>query len=255
MLFGVDNTFLSRAQKAGVFLDYQAPALPQTSPSRPRGHPDRHRCRVSELRPGVLRRPACPTGPADLVEPQYRDLTVVQNPATSSPGLAFLLSTVSAQPDWQQYWRDLKDNGVKVVDGWDNAYYQQFSGGSGEGTRPIVVSIPRAPRPKSCSPKTRRRRRPRPTSMRTASSRSSTPGCSLVRATKREPSSSWTSCSRSFQDDIGSQMFVYPVVEGATVPKAFEEYAPEPTDPVVMDPEQIADGRDEWIDQWSAIME
>ena len=32
-----------------------------------------------------------PSGLDDLIEPDYADLLVVQNPATSSPGLAFLL--------------------------------------------------------------------------------------------------------------------------------------------------------------------
>jgi thiamine transport system substrate-binding protein len=60
--------------------------------------------------------------------------------------------------------------------------------------------------------------------------------------------------STAFQDQVGEQMFVYPVIEGAQVPEAFTEYAPEPADPVVMTPEEIAAGRDDWIDQWSAIM-
>ena len=256
VLFGVDNTFLSRAQKAGVFLDYQAPASASDLAQQAPGSPDRHRCRVSELRPGVLADRPAPTGPADLVEPQYRDLTVVQNPATSSPGLAFLLSTVSAQPDWQQYWRDLKDNGVKVVDGWDNAYYQQFSGGSGEGTRPIVVSYSHEPRGRSHV-----RRRP------AGAAAHGQHRCGLLPAGRVRRGARWCAQRSGSQAVRGLHALAQlpgrhrfadvrvPGGGGATVPKAFEEYAPEPTDPVVMDPEQIADGRDEWIDQWSAIME
>ncbi len=146
VLFGVDNTFLSRAQEAGVFVDYQASGAPAALAQDAPG--------VTPIDTGAVclnydtayfaNRPA-PDSPADLIDSQYRDLAVVQNPATSSPGLAFLLSTVATQQDWQQYWRDLKANGVKVVDGWDNAYYRQFSGGSGEGDRPIVVSYSTSP--------------------------------------------------------------------------------------------------------------
>jgi thiamine transport system substrate-binding protein len=49
---------------------------------------------------------------------------VVENPATSSPGLAFLLATVEAfgEDGWEAWWTDLRANGVQVVDGWDEAY-------------------------------------------------------------------------------------------------------------------------------------
>jgi thiamine transport system substrate-binding protein len=60
--------------------------------------------------------------------------------------------------------------------------------------------------------------------------------------------------TRPFQDDVGGQMFVYPVLSGAQVPEEFAAYAPEPSDPVVMTPEQIDAGRDEWIEQWSTVM-
>jgi thiamine transport system substrate-binding protein len=257
VLFGVDNTFLSRAQKAGVFLDYQAPASPPDLAQQAPGVTpiDTGAVCLNYDRDYFADRPA-PAGPADLVEPQYRDLTVVQNPATSSPGLAFLLSTVSSQPDWQQYWRDLKDNGVKVVDGWDNAYYQQFSGGSGEGTRPIVVSYSTSPAAEVMFAEDPQA--PPPTANIDADCFQQVEYAGVLAGARNEPGAKQFvdfMLSRSFQDDIGSQMFVYPVIEGATVPKAFDEYAPEPTDPVVMDPEQIAEGRDEWIDQWSAIME
>jgi thiamine transport system substrate-binding protein len=257
VLFGVDNTFLSRAQQAGVFEDYTAPAAPPALASQSPG--------VTPIDTGAVclnydreyfQDTAPPSGLADLTRPEYRDLTVVQNPATSSPGLAFLLSTVATQTDWQGYWRALKDNGVKVVDGWENAYYQQFSGGSGEGTRPIVVSYSTSPAAEVMfaeDPDS-----PAPTANVEA-------GCfqqveyAGVLAGARNPEGGKAlvdfMLSPAFQDDIAGQMFVYPVMAGATVPVAFDEYGEQPADPVVMAPERIADGREEWIDEWSAIME
>jgi thiamine transport system substrate-binding protein len=257
LLFGVDNTFLSRAQQADVFTDYQAPASP---PELAQAAPG-----VTPITTGDVclnydteffadREP--PSSPADLVDPQYRDLTVVQNPATSSPGLAFLLSTVASATDWEQYWRDLKANGVKVVDGWDNAYYQQFSGGSGEGTRPIVVSYSTSPAAEvmfSEDPQG-----PAPTAYVDAQCFQQVEYAGVLAGAANEPGAKQFvdfMLSRTFQDDIGGQMFVYPVIPDATVPPAFEKYAPQPMDPVVMAPEEIAAGRDEWIDQWSAIMQ
>lgn len=254
VMFGIDNTFLSRAQQAGVFADYTSPATP----------PALVQPGVTAIDTGAVclnydreyfegKQP--PSGPFDLVKPQFRDLTVVQNPATSSPGLAFLMTTIATQPDWQGYWRDLRDNGVKVVDSWDNAYYQQFSGGSGEGTRPIVVSYSTSPAAESMFSKD-------PGS--TPPTANVGDGCFqqveyagvLEGAANPEGARALVDfmLSAAFQDQVGEQMFVYPVIAEAEVPDVFAEFAPQPPDPVVMTPEEIAAGRDDWIDQWSAIM-
>ncbi len=148
----------------------------------------------------------------------------MQNPATSSPGLAFLLSTVATQDDWQQYWRDLKANGVKVVDGWDNAYYRQFSGGSGEGDRPIVVSYSTSPAAEvmfSEDPQA-----PPPTANVDAQCFQQVEYAGLLAGARNEQGGKQFidfMLSKTFQDDIGGQMFVYPVIEGAKVPTAFRQ--------------------------------
>lgn len=251
VLFGVDNTFLSRAQQAQVFSDYQSPASP----------PEYAQPGVTPIDTGdvclnydteYFRDKTPPTSPADLTKPEYRDLTVVQNPATSSPGLAFLMSTTATQGDWQAYWRELKDNGVKVVDGWENAYYQQFSGGSGEGTRPIVVSYATSPAAEVMFAKDPNA--PAPTANVDTGCFQQVEYAGVLRGAKNEAGAKQLvdfMLSRSFQDEVGEQMFVYPVVSGARVPKAFGE---PPADPVVLSPQEIADNRDEWIDQWSQIM-
>lgn len=255
VLFGVDNTFLGRAAQAGVFTDYQAPGAP----------PDLAQPGVTPIDTGAVClnydrdyfiSTAPPKSLADLTRPAYRDLTVVQNPATSSPGLAFLMSTIATRPDWQDYWRALKDNGVMVVDGWDNAYYQQFSGGSGEGNRPIVVSYSTSPAAEvmfAADPKA-----PPPTAYVDDQCFEQVEYAGVLDGARNTAGAQQFvdfMVSKTFQDDIGAQMFVYPVIEGATVPKAFTKYAPYPTDLVVLGPEQIDAGRDEWIDQWSAIMD
>jgi thiamine transport system substrate-binding protein len=78
----------------------------------------------------------------DLAKPEYKDMLVMENPATSSPGLAFLLATIKhfGANGYLDYWKSLRANGVVVVDGWETAYYTNFSGSSGHGPQPLVVS-------------------------------------------------------------------------------------------------------------------
>ena len=156
VMWGVDNTFLSRAVADGVFEPYDSPAVGE------------HPAELTELVPNGEATPVdygdvcvnydvawfadngldVPTSLDDLIDPAYADLLVVQNPATSSPGLAFLLATIdeygdepddSGIPGWQAYWQSLVDNGVEVVDGWTQAYYERFSAAGG-GPKPLVVS-------------------------------------------------------------------------------------------------------------------
>lgn len=257
VVFGIDNTFLSRAQEGGVFDPYQSPGVPADL-SEPGG--------VTPIDTGAVcvnfdreyfadRDP--PTSLDDLTSPEYAGLTVVQDPATSSPGLAFLLATIETRPDdWQQYWRDLKANDVLVVDSWEAAYYQHFSGGSGEGDRPIVVSYSTSPAAE-------------PVFAAEPGARATTgyvdDGCfeqveyAGVLAGTRQPAAARQFVDflldRPFQQDIPLQMFVYPVNPRATLPAEFVKYAPPPTSTVSMTPEEIAAGRQEWIAQWSEIMD
>ena len=55
----------------------------------------------------------------------------------------------TATTGWQGYWKKLKANGVKVVDGWEQAYNEEFSGSAGgkkaKADRPLVVSYASSP--------------------------------------------------------------------------------------------------------------
>ena len=155
VLWGVDNTLLSRAVDEGIFVPYESPELASVDPA------------FTALVPGHEATPVdygdvCVNydkawfedegidtshDPESLTDPQYKDLLVVENPATSSPGLAFLLATIARfGPDgWQGYWEDLRANGVEVVNGWTEAYTIEFSGSSGKGPEPLVVSYASSP--------------------------------------------------------------------------------------------------------------
>ncbi|MGH3589314.1 MAG: thiamine ABC transporter substrate-binding protein, partial [Pseudonocardia sp.] len=155
VVFGVDNTFASRAVEADVFEPYQPADLdPQVAAYAP----DDLAGTLTPIDVGDV----ClnlddgwfaehdvtpPKSLEDLTKPEYADLTVVTNPATSSPGLAFVLATIGAfgTDGWQGYWADLRDNGVKVAESWEDAYYVDFSGAGEGGQRPIALSYATSP--------------------------------------------------------------------------------------------------------------
>ncbi len=126
VFFGVDNTFFSRAIEADIFIPYASPLLadiPQhlQLDSKNRLLPvdygdvclnyDKAWFAKKELTP--------PTNLADLIKPEYKGLTVVQNPATSSPGMAFLLATIGrfGEDGYLEFWKKLKNNDVIIAGG------------------------------------------------------------------------------------------------------------------------------------------
>jgi thiamine transport system substrate-binding protein len=268
VLFGVDDNLLSRALDGELFEEYQSEQLEQ-APLFPAPDP-----RVTPIDHGEVclnidrawfreRGVAPPATLSDLVLGRYEDLLVVENPATSTPGLAFLLATVAAfgdetggQPGWQGYWRALRANGVRVVDGWEEAYTQQFSGAAGSpGTRPIVVSYATSPaaevmfagKPLTESP--------------TAAIED---GCfrqieyaGILRGAAN-PSGARKlidfMLSERFQADVPGSMLVYPVRDGVPLPEEFEQHAIQPRAPLTLPADEIAASRDGWIDEWTEIV-
>ncbi len=102
VLFGVDNTFLSRALDAGIFEPY-APATLATVPEEFQLDPTHHLtpidhgdvCINFDKQWFAKQKIAVPASLDDLTKPAYQGKLVVENPATSSPGLAFLLATIA----------------------------------------------------------------------------------------------------------------------------------------------------------------
>ncbi|MFN6119838.1 MAG: thiamine ABC transporter substrate binding subunit, partial [Actinomycetes bacterium] len=153
VMWGVDNTLLSRALPA--FEPYTSTELAAIDPALTELVPNGELtpvdfgdvCINHDLEWFAAEGLEPPTTFDDLLDPAYRDLLVVQDPTSSSPGLAFLLATIAeyGEDGWQDYWTALVDNGVEVVDSWTTAYYERFSGSSGDGPRPLVVSYASSP--------------------------------------------------------------------------------------------------------------
>ena len=154
LFYGVDNTFLSRALDADIFEPYTSPVLTRIPAefqldSQNRALPVDFGdvCINYDKAWFAAQNLSVPQSLDDLTKPEYKNLLVVENPATSSPGLAFLLATIEryGEDGYLDYWRALRENGVTVVDGWETAYYTNFSASSGQGPQPMVVSYASSP--------------------------------------------------------------------------------------------------------------
>ena len=266
VLFGVDTTLLTRALGAGVFTPYRSDDL---AALRPELREDTSNGYVTPIDYGDVcvnvddawfdeHHLVPPRGIDDLTDPVYKDLLVVQNPATSSPGLAFLLATVARYGDagWQDYWAALRANGVKVTNGWTEAYSGDFSGSSGQGDRPLVVSyassppaeIVFAPDPKPTTPGT---------SVMTDGCFRQVEYAGILAGTDELVASraviDWL-ISPEVQADVPLSMFVFPARDGVALPQVFTDFAAVPASPLTLPAEEIADHREEWVDAWTDVV-
>ena len=265
VFFGVDNTFFSRAIKADIFFPYTSPLLANIPASlqldkQNRLLPvdygdvclnyDKEWFKKNKLTP--------PSDLADLIKPKYKGLTVVENPATSSPGMAFLLATIGrfGEQGYLDFWKKLRDNKVIVANGWEDAYYGHFTSAS-KGDRPIVVSYASSPaavvyyadKPMSEAP----------TAALVADNTAfrQIEFIGILRGTK-EPQLAKKlvdfMLSASFQEDIPLQMFVFPANSKAQLPEVFVQHAVVAHKPAMVSPSAIEANRDRWIEAWTDIV-
>ncbi len=266
VFYGVDNTFLSRALHESIFERYDSPLLADI--------PDAFKLDAEKRALPVDYGDVClnydigwftehgiapPSNLEDLAQSEYKDLVVVENPATSSPGLAFLLATIGhfGEEAYQNYWAALRANGVLVVNDWETAYYTEFSGSSGRGPRPIVVSYGSSPPFEVIYADPPRDDAPTAAVTGAGSCFRQVEFVGILTGTpNRDLAEAWVDfmLSPRFQEDMPLQMGVLPVNANATLDATFEKYLAVPEAPVSVDPAAIADNREAWIEAWTAAV-
>lgn len=255
VVFGVDNSFSSRAVGEGVIADYDSPALPpsasqfDTEALTPIDfgdvciNADVHWFEESQL--------PVPTTLEDLVKPEYEDLLVVSNPASSSPGLAFLLATISAKGEdgYLDYWGQLVDNGVAVVPGWSDAYYTEFSGAEGNGPRPLVVSYATSPAATISEDGTGSST----VALLDTCFRQVEYAGVIEGAQNPEGARQFIDflLSDDVQSSIPGSMYMYPVTD-VPLPKEWVDFAPLSEHTLTLEAADISANRDAWIKAWTA---
>lgn len=265
VMFGVDNTLLSRALDARIFEPYSAIEADAVSPELLADTADGTVTPIDygdvcvNVDDGALaaRDLAPPHSLDDLVRPEYRDILVVEDPGTSSPGLAFMLATIARYgDDWQNYWQKLADNGVQVASSWTDAYMGQFSGGGGGGSLPMVVSYATSPPAEIVYAAD-----PKPTKPSTSVM---TDGCyrqveyAGVLAGAANPEGGravvdWL-LSEPVQADVPLSMFVFPARERTPLPEVFRQFAADVPAPLQLAPEEVSANLSIWLDDWGAVM-
>ncbi|MFI0462211.1 MAG: thiamine ABC transporter substrate binding subunit [Ilumatobacteraceae bacterium] len=244
VLWGLDNTLLSRAQKAKLLTSYEPVDYGDICVNYDKGW-------------FTSRSVAPPTSLEDLALPAYKSLLSVQDPVASSPGLGFLLGTIAhfGTDKWQNYWKSLKANGVHVSPDWTTAYTIDFSGSSGKGKYPIVVSYGSSP----------------PAEVLYAEKPINTPPTAVIESTcfrQTEYVGALRGTRNSnlavllisylldvpFQESMPLSLFVFPVNKKATLPELFSKFAVAPKTPLTLDPSEIEKNRDSWLSTWRNII-
>lgn len=267
VLYGVDNTFLGRALDADLFIPYESPALEDVADEflidpefgvTPIDYGDV--CLNYDVSYFEEHSLAVPESLRDLADPAYEGLLVVENPAVSSPGLAFLMATIAVFGEegdytYLDYWEDLVANDVYISDDWSDAYYNQFSGSTDSfGTRPLVVSYASSPPVEVYFMETPPETAPTASIVADDTCFRQIEFAGILHGTDNEAAAQQLVdflLSREFQEDMPLNMFVYPVNAEAELPEVFTEYSAIPEQPVHMEYEAIHENRERWIEAWT----
>jgi thiamine transport system substrate-binding protein len=263
VFYGVDNTFLTRALEEEIFETYASPMLENI--------PDEFKVDPGNFALPVDYGDVCinvdkayfdendlsiPTSLEELTQPEYAGLLVTENPATSSPGLAFLMATIAhfGEDGYLAYWQDLAANGLVVAGDWETAYYTNFSGSSGQGPQPMVVSYGSSPAAEVIFAETELAEAPTESIVGTDTCFRQIEFVGILKGTpNRDLAEAFIDFMLSipFQEDLPMQMFVFPVNAEAELPAAFVENVQIPDEPAALSPELIDQNREDWINAWT----
>lgn len=261
-VFGIDNTFSSRAIDAGVLEPYTSKALPASARAAAQGldgqltpTDDGDVCVNADDAWFAAKKLAVPTTLDDLTKPAYKNLLVVPSPATSSPGMAFLAATIGAKGEngWQAYWTKLKNNGVKVDKGWDDAYNIDYSAGQGKGQYPLVLSYSTSP-----ADTVSKDGKTTSTSALLNTCFRQTEYIGVIKGAKNPAGAKAFidfMLSKDAQADIPGQMYMYPIDTTVSLPADWKKFAPLSSKPFTVAPATITKNRTAWIKQWTQTVQ
>lgn len=261
VFYGVDNTFLSRALDEDIFEPYRSPVL-EKIPDKFKLDPENRAlpvdfgdvCLNYDLAYFEEHALSPPGSLEDLSKPEYRGLLVAQNPATSSPGLAFLFATIAqfGEDHYLDFWEDLVENDLKIVNDWETAYYTEFSRWGGQ--YPIVVSYGSSPPFEVIFAEIPLDEPPTSAVTGNGSCFRQIEFVGILKGTEnRDIAEKFIDfmLSPTFQEDIPLQMYVFPVNPDARLDPTFVKFLAIPDKPATLNPSDISAKREKWINDWT----
>jgi thiamine transport system substrate-binding protein len=190
----------------------------------------------------------------DLTKPEYKDLTVIQNPNLSSTGLGFLVSTFAAFPteaETMNWWSAFRNNGVKIAAGWEDAYYTDFSGSAGTGDYPVVLSYSSSP-----ADEVDEQGNAKTVALRKDCFRQ-TEYAGVLRNAKNAPGAEALikfMLGKSFQEALPGAMYVYPIDKSVALPESWALRAPAATSTIGGDLD-ISKNRASWLASYNKVFD
>lgn len=238
--FGIDNTFLGRALDEGI-VDGAAEAVDYSDV-----------CFNYDVDWFAEQGLTPPGSWRDLIEERYRGLTVVTNPNSSSPGLAFLATThagLASVDQVETYWRALRDNGVKVAGSWEDAYFADFTRYG--GSYPIVLSYSSSPSAEVTPEGT-----PGSAALLEECFRQTEYAGVISGGANQSGAAALVDflLSPDFQTSVPEAMYVYPAVAGVDLPEEWATFAT-PARSTIGEDVDINANREAWLREWSEIFD
>lgn len=263
VIVGINSVLVNRALVNNLLESYESPylseidAIYQTDPEN-RALPFNHGavCINYDTEFFSTHELKVPTTLEELVDPVYSGMLAIENPISSTPGLAFMLMTIDVlgEDGYLFFWEDLLENGAEIVPDWSTAYYTNFTAGGGGGYQPMVVSYDASPAAVPFYAEEPMDEAP------TASILADDMCIEMIEYAGILKGSDQVELAQKFidallsaewQSDLPAQMFVYPVNGTATIPELFETFAPQPVNPVRMDPAIVAVNYEKWLQAWA----
>ena len=241
LVYGIDNTFRGIADSEGIIEgDLEAVDFADVCFNY-----DRYWFEENGITP--------PSDWKELTEERFKGLTVVSNPLNSSPGLAFLATTVAAfgETGFVSFWEKLKENEVKVASSWEDAYFTEFSGSAGSGPYPIVLSYSSSP-----AAEIREDGKSQTVALLDDCFRQTEYVGVLTGASNPAGAGELQEflLGLEFQNSVAELMYVYPVNPNAKIPESWSEFGV-PARSVIGENLDIEASRVSWQDTWLEIFE
>ncbi|MCW7754619.1 thiamine ABC transporter substrate-binding protein [Desulfobotulus sp. H1] len=265
VFYGVDNTFMGRALDADIFLPHASFHLKDV-PDDLKLDPS---FRLTPMAYGDIcinydrawfaeKGLTPPSSLKDLLKPEYEGLLVVQNPATSSPGLGFLLATVDTfgEEGWSDFWRGLRKNGVRVVSSWKEGYWGHFTAAS-RGRYPLVVSYAASPAAEVHFAEKKPDKSPTAAITAEGTGFRQVEFAGILKGTKvPDLAALWLDWMLDIpvQEGIPLSMFMFPANEKARLPEVFQLHVTKLEGGTGLSAERMDAMREAWMDEWTRVV-